>query len=273
MTDRGQQIANCTEVIKARAGVTPEYGLVLGSGLGPLADQVTDAVVIDYADLPGFPEPGVAGHAGRLIIGNLGGMPVAVMQGRAHYYEHGDASVMAVAVRTLKAIGCHTLILTNAAGSLDAELGPGSAMILRDHINLTGVSPLFNETGNDRFVNLGDAYDADLRADLRLAASAAGVDIGEGVYCWYCGPHFETPAEIQMAKVIGGTAVGMSTAPEVILARHAGMKVAAMSNMTNMAAGLSDEVLSHEHTQTMAAQGAKKISAVLQAFFAARAPR
>lgn len=270
MNDQRQaNIDACYKVIRDRASdLTPRFGMVLGSGLGPLADAIENPIAIDYADLPGFPKPGVEGHAGRLVLGKLSGVAVAMMQGRAHYYEHGDASVMAVPVRTFAAIGCDTLLLTNAAGSLDPDIGPGNAMLVADHINLTGASPLFGEQGNTRFVGMADAYDPALRADLKAAADSQGIHLPEGVYCWFNGPQFETPAEIRMAKLIGGTAVGMSTVPEVILARHIGMRVGAISNITNLGAGMSDEKLSHEHTQTMAVAGATRIRRILETYLA-----
>jgi purine-nucleoside phosphorylase len=264
---RSDMIAGCAELVDNRTGgARPAFGMVLGSGLGPLADRIDPLAVIDYGDLPGFPVPGVEGHAGRLTIGRLGNTMVAAMQGRAHYYEHGDASGMTVPIRTLAAIGCETVILTNAAGSLDTDMGPGSAMMITDHINLAGTSPLFGETGNARFLNMSDAYDPQLCDRLRLAARQVDQPLHEGVYCWFTGPQFETPAEINMASLIGGTAVGMSTVPEVILARHAGMKAVALSNITNLAAGLSEEILSHEHTQAMAAAGADRIGKILVQF-------
>jgi len=270
MSDQRQlDIDACVRVIGERApGFAPRFGMVLGSGLGPLAEAVEAPVIVDYADLPGFPKPGVQGHAGRLVLGTLAGVPVAVMQGRAHYYERGDAAEMAVPVRTLAAIGCDTLILTNAAGSLDRDLGPGTAMLIADHINLTGATPLFGEEGNSRFIAMAGAYDPEIRAGLKDAAAREGIDLTEGVYCWFAGPQFETPAEIRMAKLIGGTAVGMSTVPEVILARHAGLRVAAISNITNLGAGMSDEQLSHEHTQQQAVAGAAKIRRILETYLA-----
>jgi purine-nucleoside phosphorylase len=267
---RPHLVTSCAEAILASTGgVKPKYGMVLGSGLGPLADAIDPITVIDYSQLPGFPTPGVEGHAGKLTVGRMGETIVAAMQGRAHYYEHGDPSVMAVPVACLRAIGCETLILTNAAGSLDLGIGPGSAMLITDHINLTGTSPLFGEVGNARFVNMSDAYDPAICDALRAAARAVGETLHEGIYCWFSGPQFETPAEIRMARTIGGSAVGMSTVPEVILARHAGMTTVALSNITNLAAGLSDEVLSHEHTQAMAAEGAARIGRILTEFLGA----
>ena len=254
-------------MIRARAGgLEPRVGVVLGSGLGALADDVTEPVVVPYAELPGFPEAGVAGHQGRLVLGGVGETPVALMQGRAHLYEHGRADGMKEAVRTLAEIGCRTLVLTNAAGSLDPELGPGSVMLVSDHIALTGVSPLFGEGGTGRFVEMVDAYSPRLREGLLELATRLGIDLREGVYVWFSGPQFETPAEIQAARILGGTAVGMSTVPEVILARHAGLEVAALSVITNLAAGMSGERLSHEHTMRVAATATATACRLVRAF-------
>ena len=257
------------DIIRARApGFVPLAGVVLGSGLGDYARQVETVAAIPYADLPGFPAPGVEGHSGQLVLGRIGGTPVALLSGRAHYYEHGRADVMKVAVRTLAALGCTMLILTNSAGSLRREVEPGSVMLITDHINFTGQSPLFGETGNDRFVDMVGAYDAASAQRLRAIATAAGVTLHQGVYLWFCGPSFETAAEIRAAAALGADAVGMSTVPEVILARHAGMKVVALSAITNFAAGMSDEPLSHDHTLRMAALAGDKLCRLLNQFLA-----
>ncbi len=238
---------------------SPQIGIILGTGLGGFAENIDRAQTMEYARLPGFPEAGVAGHAGRLILGQVGHHKVAVCQGRAHYYESGDPAAMKTVIRTLKAIGCETLILTNAAGSLRRDAPAGSVMMINDHISFTGVSPLFAETDNSRFVDLADAYDPALRAQLAKIANELHIDLRQGVYMWFCGPHFETPAEIRMAKILGADSVGMSTVPEAILARQAGLKVVALSIITNMAAGLSDEKLSHEQTLAKAGEGALKV--------------
>jgi purine nucleotide phosphorylase len=251
------------------SGFAPRVGLVLGTGLGGLADEVVPVATLSYGELPGFPVPGVGGHAGRLVLGHLAGTPVALLHGRAHYYEHGRADVMKVPVRTLAGLGCATLLLTNAAGSLRPEMAPGSTMLVTDHINFTGVSPLFGEAGDNRFVDMVDAYDPALRRRLLAAAAATGVTLHEGVYIWFAGPSFETPAEIRAAGRLGADAVGMSTVPEVVLARHAKMKVAALSVITNFAAGMSEQTLSHLETLRVAArQGAEDIRRVLGAFLA-----
>jgi purine-nucleoside phosphorylase len=257
-------MTQAAETIKQQSNhFTPKIGIILGSGLGGLADQVKNAQSIDYAELEGFPQVGVIGHAARLVLGELGKQKVAVCQGRAHYYEHGNPSAMKDVIRTLKAIGCEILIVTNAAGSLHEEAPAGSVMLITDHINYTGVSPLFNEEGNDRFVDLSAAYDADLAEQLRDIAKQQDIKLHEGTYIWFSGPHFETPAEIRMAKMMGADSVGMSTVPEVILARQAKMRVAAISNITNLAAGLNATPLSHEQTMANADQGAAMIQTLI----------
>jgi purine-nucleoside phosphorylase len=256
------------EIIRDRAGEEPvAVGLVLGSGLGHIADAV-DGVEIDFDDLPGFPHAGVSGHRARLAVGLLEGRRVAVLGGRAHYYERGDASVMRPALEALVGLGVERLVLTNAAGSFRPEVPPGEIMLITDHINYSGLNPLIGEPSDRRFVNMTDAYDPEMRAALTAAAAAEGVAMAEGVYAWYSGPSFETPAEIRALKVLGADAVGMSTVPEVVLARFLGLRVAAISTITNMAAGMSAEVLSHEHTKAMAPVGAAKLERVLRRYLA-----
>ncbi len=256
------------------AFVTPRLGLVLGSGLGGLADSVENATAIAYKDLPGFPVGSVAGHAGRLLLGTLEGTPVVVLQGRAHLYEGIPASDLAVPTRTVRALGAESIVLTNAAGSLNPQAGPGELMALTDHINLMGANPLMGPNDDaigPRFVGLGDAYDIDLRKAMHLAAQAEGVELHEGVYLAVAGPSFETPAEIRAFKALGADAVGMSTVPEVIVARHCGLKVAAASAITNLAEGLGVEALSHEHTLKNAEVASEKLQRVLRAFVRDRA--
>ena len=254
------------EVIQARAGAEPvRFGLILGSGLGHLA-QAVRGVAIPYADLPGFPHVSVSGHDPNLHVGTLEGVRVAVFGAREHYYEKGNPSAMRPALECLKALGAQSLILTNAAGSLRPDIRPGDLMLLGDHINVSGLNPLIGEPTDARFVPMTDAHDPGLRAALRAAAQAEGVALPEGVYAWYSGPSFETPAEIRAIRTLGGDAVGMSTVPEVILARFLGLKVAAISTITNMAAGLSDEKISHEHTKAMAPLGAAKLERLLRRF-------
>ncbi len=252
------------KAIRAKAGDAPvAMGLVLGSGLGHLADAV-EGVAIDYADLPGFPHAGVSGHNPKLVIGDLEGVRVAVFGGRAHYYESGRGDAMRLPLEVLRALGGEALILTNAAGSMHPDINPGDLMLLDDHINFSGLNPLIGEKTDARFVPMTEPYDPDLRARLKAAAKAEDVALPEGIYAWYSGPSFETKAEIRAIRLLGADAVGMSTVPEAILARFLGLKVAAISTITNKAAGLSDENISHEHTKAMAPLGAAKLERVLR---------
>ena len=249
-------IAHSIAHIQAQAGsCQPSIAVVLGSGWHGVADLVQGAVDIDYAALPAFPIVGVAGHAGTLRIGTIGGVEVAVLSGRQHTDETGAADAMKGTIRTLAAFGVHTLLLTNAAGSLDAAMRPGSLMLVSDHLNMVQRTPLHGEGGSERFVDLRDAYDPALRAVARRVAAEQGTTLHEGVYAWMIGPQFETPAEIRMLCRLGAQAVGMSTVPETILARHAGLRVLALSMLTNMGCGLEEEALSHGHTLAVAKHG------------------
>lgn len=259
-------MSKSVDLIRERAGDAPvRLGLILGSGLGHLAGAV-DGVAIPYADLPGFPHVGVSGHNPNLVIGDLEGCRVAVFGAREHYYENGNAAAMRPALETLQALGADMMIATNAAGSMRGDIRPGDLMLLSDHINFSGLNPLIGERTDARFVPMTAAHDPGLRAGLRAAAQAEGIALPEGVYAWYSGPSFETPAEIRAIRTLGADAVGMSTVPEVILARFLGLRVAAISTITNMAAGLSDEQISHEHTKAMAPLGAAKLERILRKF-------
>lgn len=259
-------VETCLEVIRERVGDTKvKLACILGSGLGHLAEAV-DGVAIDYADLPGFPATGVSGHNPKLVIGTLEGVPVAILGGRAHYYEHGRADEMRVALSVVAALGAEQLFATNAAGSVRDDLRPGDLMLIEDHINFSGRSPLIGEPTDKRFVNLTDAYDAEIRSSLQVLAEQAGGSLLQGVYAWYSGPNFETPAEIRALRVLGADAVGMSTVPEVILGRFLGLRCAAVSVVTNMAAGLGTEDISHDHTKQMAPIGAAKLETLLRAY-------
>ena len=235
----------------AKPDFTPRVAFILGSGLGALAEQIVDAVVLSYEKLPGFPVSTVHGHAGELVLGHLAGVPVACMKGRGHFYEGRGIAVMTDAIRTFKLLGCELLFSTNAAGSLRPEVEPGSLVALCDHINTLPGTPMVglnDDRFGDRFFSLANAYDADCRALLQTVASEKGFPLHEGVFVSYPGPNFETAAEIRMMQIIGGDVVGMSVVPEVISARHCGLKVVAVSAITNLAEGLSDVKRSHEQT-------------------------
>jgi purine-nucleoside phosphorylase len=273
MTELRDAIERSVAHVSARAGARrPTIALVLGSGWHGVVDLVQDGVDIAYTELPAFPVVGVAGHAGTLRLGTIGGVEVAVLSGRQHTYESGQADAMKGAIRTLARLGVRLLLATNAAGSLDSAMRPGSLMLLADHLNMAQRTPLHGESGSERFVDMRDAYDPALRAVARRVAAAQGVTLGEGVYAWMIGPQFETPAEIRMLRQLGAQAVGMSTVPETILARHAGLRVLALSMLTNMGCGLEDEALSHAQTLAVAQQGAAEavrfIAALLPALAA-----
>ncbi len=246
----------------------PQIGVILGSGLGAVADAVEDPQIISYAELPGFPRPTVQGHAGQVVQGHIGGVPVAILQGRAHLYEGGPVDEIRTPVRWLKSLGAEILVQTNAAGSLRPEVGPGSLMAITDHINLTGTNILIgpnDDSVGPRFPAMGNAYDSELLAQLRAAAAQLGIALAEGVYTGWSGPAFETAAEIRAIRVLGGDAVGMSTVHETVVARHCGLRVAAISAITNLAEGMSDVPLSHEQTLADAARAAQDLARLLVA--------
>jgi len=257
------------QVMTEHAELRPRVGIVLGSGLGAVADAVAEPTVIDYADLPGFPRPTVEGHGGRAVLGRIGEVPVAVLQGRAHVYEGGDFEEIRTPVRSLRAAGAEILVLTNAAGSLRHEVGPGSLMLITDHINLSGVNVLTGPNEEEigpRFPSLRDAYDPELRERLRAAAGELGTELSEGVYAAVSGPTFETPAEIRALRILGADAVGMSTVHETAVARHAGLRVAAISAISNLAEGMGEEALSHEQTLRDAQRAADALAPLLVRF-------
>lgn len=245
--------------------------IILGSGLGPLADQIEAVATIPYGELPGFHVSTVYGHQGRLVIGYWQGVGVVCLQGRAHFYEGVSESTMQLTIRTLKCLGCDRVIITNAAGSLRPEVGPGSLLVVSDHINFQGINPLVGPNDDQygpRFVPMDQAYDRGMRARFHEVAQQAGVPVSEGVYLGVLGPTFETPAEIRAFRMLGADAVGMSTVPEVILANHAGMKVLCLSIITNLGAGMNDIALSHEETLTQANASAGKLINLMALFVA-----
>ncbi len=262
----------CAAILRDKGGrerAQPRYGIVLGSGLGDLVHAVEDATHVPYRDLPGFPVGNVAGHAQQVTLGALNGTPVALLAGRAHLYEGTDPAAIRIPVRTLHELGAEALILTNAAGSLDPETGPGQLMLISDHINLSGTNALVGPNDDEvgpRFFSMANAYDRDLREAMKQTAAALGVALAEGVYLAVSGPSFETPAEIRAFKNLGADAVGMSTVHETTVARHCGLKVAAISAITNLAEGLGDEELTHEGTLDAAAVAATDLQRLITEF-------
>ncbi|GJE57080.1 MULTISPECIES: purine-nucleoside phosphorylase [Methylobacterium] len=256
------------------AGLSGPYAcaIVTGTGLGGLAASLEERVGLAYADIPGFPRSGVSGHGGTLHGGRIAGRPVLVFEGRIHAYEAGDAAAMRVPLTLARDLGAGAMLLTNASGSLMPEAGPGSLVALADHINLSGLNPLVGEPSDARFVPMTDAYDPALRALLHAAAAASGVALHEGVYAWFSGPSFETPAEVRMAGRLGADLVGMSTVPETILARFLGLKVAALSVVTNRAAGIAGGDPHHAETKTVAARAADDLTRLVCAFVARLPP-
>jgi purine-nucleoside phosphorylase len=253
-------------VIRKYADLPYAVGIVLGSGLAGLADQVSDAVRVPYRHLAGFPASTVSSHRGELVLGWLEGTAVVVFSGREHYYENGNPAAMRTAIATLAALGADTLLLTNAAGSLRTEVGPGEVMLVTDHIAFAGANPLIGQPTDDRFVGMTNAYDPELRAAILGAAEREGIMMNTGVYMWFSGPSFETPAEIRLARMAGAAAVGMSTVPEVILGRFFGLRVAAASTIVNFAAGMTGAEITHEETKMLAPLGATKLGRIIRRY-------
>lgn len=248
----------------------PEIGVVLGSGLGVLADELEERGVLPYAALPGMPRAAVVGHAGNLCLGKLAGRSVACLQGRVHAYEgHAPADVV-FGVCLLARLGCRAVLVTNAAGGIDASFVPGDLMLITDHLNLTGNNPLLGPVANgcERFPDMSAAYDPELRAAAQRAAAKLGKSLQHGVYAGLLGPTYETPAEIRMLRTLGASAVGMSTVWEVIALRQLGIRVGAMSCITNLAAGISAQPLSHAEVQATADRVSEDFVAVMRAWIA-----
>ncbi|MEP6690002.1 MAG: purine-nucleoside phosphorylase [Gemmatimonadaceae bacterium] len=248
MTGAGDEsVATAARALRRRFTRTPAIAIILGSGLGDLVHDIADPVSVPYAEVPGFPATTVAGHAGQLVSGTLAGVSVMAVAGRFHLYEGHDASVAALPVRVAHALGARMLFVSNAAGGVRRSFRAGDLMLIQDHINLMWKNPLIGDArdGEERFPDMSQPYDAELLATLRDAASAVGVPVVEGVYCGLSGPSYETPAEVRMLERLGADAVGMSTVPEVIVARALGMRVAGVSCITNVAAGLGSSPLDH----------------------------
>lgn len=264
--DQPARIAALREAVRARTSLEPRVGIVLGSGLGGLADDLADPVAIPFGDLPGWPVATAPGHVGRLLLGHLGATPVAMLQGRFHVYEGNDPGLVVQPVLLFRALGARVLVLTNAAGGVDPAFGPGTLMVIADHLNLTGRTPLLGPNADElgeRFVDLTAAWSPRLRAALHAAAAAEGVTLAEGVYAGLLGPNYETPAEVRMLRTLGADAVGMSTVLEAIAARWAGLELCGVSLVTNAGAGYSGEPLSHEEVLAAGAEAGPRLARVI----------
>ena len=258
MTQR-EKIDTAVAYLQSKLGFTPDLAIVLGSGLGGLANKITDPIMIPYGEVPNFPISTAPGHAGQFVAGKIGDKHVLAMQGRFHYYEGYDMSTIALPIEVLKTLGCKALVLTNAAGGVNLDFKVGDFMLINDHINLMGANPLRgknDETIGPRFFDMSHVYDKKFQQIARDCAKKLDIDLKEGVYLGFMGPSYETPAEIRAFRILGADAVGMSTVPEVIAASHCQLPVLAISLITNMAAGIKEEVLSGDDVvETAKAKG------------------
>lgn len=260
-------LEGAVERIREVSDLEPRVGVVLGSGLGGLADEVEARVEIPYSEIPDWPVSTAIGHAGVLVLGTIAGVPVALMRGRAHLYEGIGAERVAFGVRVLGRLGIRSLVVTNASGGINPDFRPGQLVLISDHVNLQGTSALVGENDESlgpRFPDMSDAYDSEFRARARAAAARLGLELGEGVYAAWLGPQFETPAEIRFLRAVGGDLAGMSTAQEVIAARHMGIRCLGISVVTNMAAGVLPEKIDHEAVLEVGASAAGSLTALLR---------
>jgi purine-nucleoside phosphorylase len=265
------RLAALEAAVRARTGLVPEVGIVLGSGLGGLADEVDEPIAIPFGELPGWPSATAPGHVGRLLLGRLAGRPVVMVQGRFHVYEGNDPGLVVQPVLLFQRLGASVVVLTNAAGGVDPAFGPGTLMVISDHLNLTGRTPLLGPNADSigpRFQDLTDAWSPRLREKLHAAGRAEGVDLADGIYAGLLGPQYETPAEVRMLRTLGADAVGMSTVLECIAARWAGLEVCGVSLVTNAGAGYSGEPLSHEEVLAAAAEAGPRLAKVINRFVA-----
>lgn len=261
-------IERAAEMLRPLTGGNCRIGLILGSGLGGYADRLDDPRSLSYSEIEGFPVSSVPGHAGRFVVGEHAGKTVVVMQGRFHYYEGYPAAILALGVRVMKSLGVETLLVTNAAGGVNRSFRPGTLMAITDHINFARVNPLIGENDDSygpRFPDQSRVYDPALREALLRTAQEIGVLVEQGVYMMFTGPTFETPAEIRMARTLGADAVGMSTVPEAIVATHCGIRVLGITLVTNMAAGILDQPLTHEEVQQTAALASERFTRLVDA--------
>jgi len=262
-----QKIRDAVESIQSKTALKPEIGVILGSGLGSVADQATESVAIPYTDIPHFHGTTIEGHAGRMVVGRFHGVPTVFLQGRFHLYEGYPMEDVAFPTRTVCGLGIHTLVLTNAAGGVNPGFQPGDLMLIKDHLNLMGDNPLkgpnLAQLG-PRFPDLTEAYAKDCVEILQKSAREIGIEIHQGIYAGLLGPTYETPAEIRMYRTLGADAVGMSTVPEAIVANHLGVRVAGISYISNLAAGLSPQKLTHREVIENSKIGADKLRSLLQ---------
>ena len=259
------------DAVQGRTAITPRVGIVLGSGLGGLADSVENPVSIPFDQLPGWPAATAPGHAGRLLLGRLGGVQVVMLQGRFHLYEGNDPGLVVQPVLLFKQLGARTVVLTNAAGGVNPDYGPGTLMVIADHLNLTGRTPLLGRNADglgQRFPDLTDVWTPALRQRLHGAAAAEGVELAEGVYAGLLGPSYETPAEVRMLRILGADAVGMSTVLEAVAARWVGLDVAGVSLVTNLGAGYSGQPLTHAEVMAAGEEAGPRLARVLTRFVA-----
>ena len=262
-----RDIKEAGEYIKQKIGKTPQIAIILGSGLGALVNEIKESLEIDYNDIPGFPVTTVEGHEGKLVFGKIGDKYILAMKGRFHYYEGYDVSKVVFAIRVFKFMGINNLIVTNAAGGINKDFNPGDLMIIKDHIGFFAPSALRGKNINEfgvRFPDMSKAYNGELIQLCKDAASKEGINVREGVYIFAKGPMYETPAEIRAMSILGADAVGMSTVPEVTVANHAGMNILGISCITNMAAGILDEPLSHEGVMEIAKIAEKNFVALVK---------
>ena len=267
--DQPARLAALEAAVRRRSDLVPEVGIVLGSGLGGLADDLVDAVAIPFSELPGWPPATAPGHIGRLLLGRLDGVAVAMLQGRLHVYEGNDPGLVVQPVLLMGRLGAKVVVLTNAAGGVDPGYGPGMLMIISDHINLTGRTPLLGPNADEigpRFVDLTDVWSPRLRARLREAFAAEDVAHKEGIYIGLLGPSYETPAEVRMLRTLGADAVGMSTVLEAIAARWAGIELCGVSLVTNAGAGYTGQPLTHEEVLEAAVEAGPRLARVIRRF-------
>ncbi len=267
MADLFQQAEEAAKFISSKSSLQPAIAIVLGSGLGDFADEAADAVRISYPEVPHFSRSTAVGHAGQLVLGNIGASPVVIMQGRIHLYEGHPAHQVAFPIQVFARLGVRAAILTNAAGGINLDYGQGRLVLIKDHINLQGQNPLVgpeDERFGPRFIDMTEAYSRSYRQMTLAASKRLGIDVGEGVYAGLLGPSYETPAEIRYLRTIGADLVGMSTVPEVIVCRQMGIKVLAISCVTNMAAGILDQPLNHEEVLATGRRVSGQLTALLR---------